>query len=338
MVPRNIKILFLISLILVVILIWKWYWKIQLMYNFQILSSMTPDEFVIPENLKEKYKNAVQNGFKIAKTKKVIFAALLRDVETRLPEIEKKVERTGQMFKDYKVFIVENDSSDQTRMMLLKWVKKNPKVTILGCGYNVDACSIPSATNKTDGHSVDSTRIQKMVNLRNIYLDEIKKRTARGEIDDFDYAIFWDLDMIASVYFDGIAHSIDYFSKSETIDELDAVCAYGIYRWTPFLTLFYDTYALVHQQEKFHINLKTIHDIRKGLWEVKYDRGEDPVKVDSCFSGFTIYRLDALLPEDVRYDMSDNTNLECEHSRLNMKLKGKKVMNPSMIHLVLENS
>lgn len=84
--------------------------------------------------------------------------------------------------------------------------------------------------------------------------------------------------------------------------------------------------------------MKTVHDIRKGLWEAKYDRGEDPVEVDSCFSGFAVYRVDALLPNNVVYDMSSDDNLECEHVRLNMKIKGGKAVNPSMINLVLENS
>lgn len=291
----------------------------------------TPDTFPIPENLKEAHTRAVKNGSIVAKTKKVVFAALVRDVEDRMPEIEKKVEKMGSIFGDYRVLIVENDSSDGTRSYLLGWARRNPKVTVLGCGHNVSACSIKTAAAKTDGHGVDRRRISKMVDLRNIYLKEIK---TNPELQDFDYAVFWDLDMIGSVYVDGVAHTIDYFERSP---DIDVVCAYGIYRWG-LLTLFYDTYALLHKNEQFHIDMKTIHDIRKGLWEAKYNRGEDPVEVDSCFSGFAIYRVKALLPDSVVYDMSPETNLECEHVRLNIKIKGGKVFNPSMINLVLENS
>lgn len=328
---KSIKILFFTVLFIFALAIWKWYWKIQLMYNSSIVSLYTPDSFHIPENLKEKYHSAVRNGFGVAKTKRVVFAALVRDVEDRMPEIEKKVEKMGNMFGDYRVLIVENDSKDGTRNYLLSWAKRNPRVTILGCGHNADFCSIKKASVKTDGHGVDRQRISKMVDLRNIYLDEIK---SNPELRDFDYAIFWDLDMIGSVYIDGVAHTMNYLDESPSIN---VVCAYGIYRWG-LLTLFYDTYALIHKGESFHIDMKTVHDIRKGLWEAKYDRGEDPVEVDSCFSGFAVYRVDALLPNNVVYDMSSDDNLECEHVRLNMKIKGGKAVNPSMINLVLENS
>jgi hypothetical protein len=331
MIKREVKILFFLTLFIFVLVVWKWYWKIQLMYNSSIVSIYTPDSFTIPENLKEKYYSSVSSGFNSSKLKKVVFAALVRDVEERLPQIEKKVEKMGKIFKDYRVLIVENDSKDGTRKYLLNWAKRNPKITILGCGYNENKCSIKKASEKTEGHGVDRIRIKKMVDLRNIYLTEIKENS---ELRDYDYAIFWDLDAIGAVYLDGVAHTINYLDQKPSVD---VVCAYGIYRWG-LLTLFYDTYALLHKGEKFHIDMKTAHDIRKGLWETKYDRGEDPVEVDSCFSGFSIYRIDSLLPDNVIYDMSPENNLECEHVRLNMKIKGKKVINPSMIHLLLENS
>lgn len=331
MITRGVKILFFVVLFILVLAIWKWYWKIQLMYNSSIVSLYTPDSFHIPENLKSSYSSAVKNGFNVSKTKRVVFAALVRDIEDRMPEIEKKVEKMGKMFEDYRVLIVENDSKDGTRNYLLGWAKRNPKVTILGCGHNATSCSIKTAVEKTDGHGVDRRRISKMVDLRNIYLKEIKENQ---ELREYDYAVFWDLDMVGSVYMDGVAHSMNYLERRS---DIDVVCAYGIYRWG-LLTLFYDTYALLHKDEKFHIDMKTVHDIRKGLWESKYDRGEEPVEVDSCFSGFAIYRVNSLLPDNVVYDMSPENNLECEHVRLNIKIKGGKVFNPSMINLVLENS
>lgn len=328
---RKIKVTFFITLVVLFLSLWKWYWKIQLTYNSSGVSLFTPETFAILEESKDVLDKNIKSGFKVSKQKRVVFAALVRDIEERLPEIEKKVERMGQMFEDYRVLIVENDSKDDTRLYLLNWVKRNPRVTILGCGYDVKKCSIKSAETKTDGHGVDRKRINKMVDLRNIYLEEIKNNKL---LRSFDYAIFWDLDMIGSVYLDGVAHSLDYLEKNR---DTKVVCAYGIYRWG-LLTLYYDTYAHLNKGEKFHINLKTVHDVRKGLWEVKHSRGEEPVEVDSCFSGFAIYEIQSLLPEDVFYDMSSEENLECEHVRLNMKIKGKKVMNPNMINLVLENS
>ena len=302
------------------------------MYNSSVLSLYTPDTFPIPEDLKKEYNKILRIGLENIGSQRVIITALIRDVAHKLTEIKQKAERVGNLFYDYRILIVENDSTDGTREGLLQWVRENPKVVILGCGYNVKECKIPKSP-KTDGHGVDRTRIEKMTRLRNIYLEEIKKNYSGVESNAWNYTIMWDLDMVGSIYLDGIIHSIGYMTLKR---DVDVMCAYGIYRWG-FLTLFYDTYALLHKGEQFHIDMKTIHDIRKGLWEAKYDRGEKPVEVDSCFSGVAIYRTLSLLPESVIYDMSPSTNLECEHVRLNIKISGKKMINPSMINFVLLN-
>jgi len=309
-------------------MLWKWYWTVQITYNPAAISLYTPETFTFETDEEEKrYDAMVDLGIDDASSKRVVIASLVRDVERSLPEIIKKAESVGKMFKDYVVLVVENDSKDKTRELLLRWAVKNPKVTILGCGVNVNECHMPKAP-KTDGHYVDRTRIQKMVDLRNVYLDYIKEHYL-----DFDYTMMWDLDMIGSVYLDGIQHSLGYLSQHP---DVDVVCSYGIYHWA-FFTLFYDTYALLHRNETFHIDHKTIHDIRKGMWEAKYSRGNQPIEVDSCFSGFAIYRTASLADDAVRYDMSGPDNLECEHVRLNKKIGGKKVVNPSMINLVLLN-
>lgn len=299
-----------------------------MMYNSSVLSFYTPDTFPITN--RSEWERKVNMGETKAANSKVIITALLRDVESRIPEIKKKAERVGKLFRDYRILIVENDSTDRTRELLLEWTAHNPKVTILGCGHNVKKCSIPKSP-KTDGHYVDYQRIEKMTRLRNIYLDEIKRSYSPN--DGWDYVVMWDLDMLGSVYLDGIHHSMGYLEEHP---DVDVVCSYGIYRWGA-LVLFYDTYALLHPNEEFHIDMKSIHDIRKGWWEAKYQRGDEPFDVDSCFSGFAIYRTDSLMNEDVFYDMSPPGNVECEHVRLNKKIRGKKVVNPSMINFVLLN-
>lgn len=297
------------------------------MYNSSILSLYTPDTLPISPGTKDRLDADVALGRNIARNSTVVIAALLRDKEGRLPEIEKKVEKIGKTFADYRFVIVENDSSDDTRKHLLSWAKRNPRIEVLGCGINTPECHMKFP--KTDGHGVDTKRISKMVTLRNIYLDHIKRYYPH-----FDYTFIWDLDAISMVYIDGIWSSLAYMSRNS---DVDLVCSYGIYRWG-FLTLFYDTYAYLDIGEPFHISHKLLHDIKKGLG-VKHLRGEEPIEVDSCFSGFAIYRTQSLCMDGVVYDMTParENNIECEHVRLNKKLKGRKVMNPSMVHFLLLN-
>ena len=324
------EIFFFVILLITTYLIWRYYWKIQSMYNSSTLSFYTPDTFPVLKEHEESYDYYTNYGFRTAKNKTLVICVLLRDASNKIPEIQKRAERVGRMFRDYRIVIVENDSTDGTRSKLKDWRRSNPRVILLGCGINsdVDECRLPKAAVKTDGHGVDRRRIEKMTHLRNIYLDYVK-----NHLSVFDFAVVWDMDIIGTVYLDGIANTMGYFlSPNSPILEADAICAYGIYRWG-FMTLYYDTYAHIDKEDVFHIDLKTVHDLKKGLG-IKYKRGTPPVPVVSCFSGFTIYRISSLV--GAQYDMSPPDNLECEHVRLHRHL-GNVYLNPSMIHFVLYN-
>lgn len=318
------QVLFWFSLLFFGLMFFWYYWKLQLVFDSNSMTFYTPPSMGKPS---PELEMQIDVGFELAKKSKVIITTMLRDAAKMLPLIKKKVERTGGMFLDYRVLIVENDSTDGTREMLLEWALQNPKVTVLGCGINAPECKLK--TQKTVGHSVDRARIQKMVDLRNIYLGHIKTYYSNG----WDFVIGWDLDALGTVYLDGIASSIEFFHRQP---EVDCVCANGFYHWGLF-KLFYDTYAMVDVKEKFHIDFKTLHDVRKGVWEANFSYGSEPSEVRSCFSGFAIYRTSALLHPKVWYSMSDETNLECEHTTLCDSIKGKKFVNPSMINLLLLN-
>lgn len=325
----NLGIFFIVILTVFVIVVWCNYWRIQMMYNSSSLSLYTPPEgFPTQERYKEECDHITADGFKIMKRSTVVICALLRDVADRLPQIRKRSESVGRRFKDYRILIVENDSSDGTRRLLKEWRENNPKVIILGCGINSgeDTCHLNIAKTKTIGHGVNTGRIEKMTYLRNIYLGHVQRY-----LSHFDYCIAWDLDIIGTVYLDGIANSLGQLKLSKYKDA-DGMCAYGIYQWGP-LTVYYDTYAHLDEGDKFHIDSKPLHDLKKGLG-TQYRRGTPPKKVVSCFGGFTLYRTPSLMEKF--YRMSDSDNLECEHVGLHRQLKNI-YMNPSMIHLVLLN-
>lgn len=323
------RLLFISIFIIVILAVWKYYWRIQLMYNSSLLSLYTPDSFYIEPEKEERLEQMTQYGFKQARNKTMVICTMLRDARKNMKQIITRAEKLGGMFKDYRILVVENDSKDGTREALIEWKERNPKVVVLGCGINSsEACSIKSATVKTEGHSVNRQRIEKMTKLRNIYLDFVKRN-----LSHFDFMAVWDLDIIGSVYIDGVANTIGQFTHPSGVPDASAICAYGIYRWS-LMEIYYDTYAHLDDGDDFHINEKGIHDLKKGLG-VKYRRGNPPQQVKSCFSGFTIYKISSIRP-DVEYDMSPPGNVECEHVRLHRQLE-KIYLNPSMIHLVLFN-
>jgi hypothetical protein len=296
------------------------------------MSIYTPDSFPIRCGRSEIIKNDLGKGRVIASQSGIVIVGLLRDVSSLTDMIRKKLEHIGSYFKRYIVILVENDSNDDTRKKLLNWVDENPRVTLLGCGINVRECSIPASSEKTIGHMVDRKRISKMVNLRNIYLKYLKESI---DPDLYRFTAVWDLDLIGSLYADGLFDSVYQLEKNRG---LSAICAYGLYRWLGFWPIYYDTYAHIDQNESFHIKHKLEHDLVKGLTKGLYLRGDPLLPVQSCFSGFTLYKTKDLILENVIYSMTPSkSNIECEHVRLHSTLPGKIVMNPNMIHLILLN-
>jgi hypothetical protein len=281
----------------------------------------------------------IDKGKAYLKSKKVAFCGLIRDGEERLPHVISKVETIGKYFKDWEVLIVENDSKDKTRSILLDWSKSSKKVSVLGCnGINLPECKLNM--KKTLGHEVTDYRISKMSTLRNIYLDELEKR------DDIDLVIVWDFDLISEIDEIGLFKT-GY--KLLTNNDINAVCANGIIKHdiVPFLTsekikkeigvplyFYYDTYAYRELNDKI-TPLK-----HKGFYDFMYSNPEHCdgklKKVRSCFGGFTIYKKDTLTKH--RYGTYNDENKEaiCEHEFLNEKIDGV-YHSKELLHLVYKN-
>jgi len=280
-----------------------------------------------------------EQGKAYLKTKKVVFCGLIRDGEERLPHLISKVEKMGKYFKDWEVLIVENDSKDKTRSILLDWANTSKKVSVLGCGgINLPECKLNM--KRTIGHEVTDYRISKMANLRNIYLDEIEKR------DDIDLVIVWDFDLISEVDEIGLFKT-GY--KLLTNNDINAVCANGIIKHDiiPFITsekikkeigvpiyTYYDTFAYRELNDKITpIKNKYFYDFIYSNPEPCDDKLK---KVRSCFGGFTIYKKDGLLKSKYGTYNDENNMAICEHEFLNKQIDGV-YHSKELLHLVYKN-
>lgn len=323
---NGITALFWLTLLIFIFALYTYYWRFQFVFNSSALSLYTPNTFSVSDT--KDYKSRVAKGREQARYTNIIICGMVRDVEDNMPMIKRKVEAMGSLFNDYRVYIVENDSQDLTREMLLDWNYNNDKIVVLGCGINAPKCSLKLP--KTIGHDVDRRRIEKMTILRNVYMDALE--TDSGFNNNYPTLVaIWDMDLVGSVYLDGVLNSVSHFYEN---DSIQALCSNGVYTWGP-LQMYYDTYAMMEEGDHFHIDSKTYHDLKKGLGS-QYKRGDPLVKVTSCFSGFTLYRYDAI--RNLKYDMTPESenNLECEHVRLHRHLNNISV-NPSMINQVIRN-
>jgi hypothetical protein len=282
----------------------------------------------------------IRKGIEYLKTKKVAFCGLIRDGEDRLPNVISKVEKMGKYFKDWEVLIVENDSKDKTRSILLDWSNTSKKVSVLGCGgINLPECKLNM--KKTLDHEVTDYRISKMATLRNIYLDELVKRK------DIDLVIVWDFDLISEIDEDGLFKSGYKLSMN---NEINAICANGIIKHDiiPFMSaqkvkteigvplyFYYDTYAYREINDKITpLKNKYFYDfIYSNPEKCKDDKLK---KVRSCFGGFTIYKKEALLKSEYGTYNDINNKAICEHEFLNEKIDGV-YHSKELLHLVYKN-
>lgn len=316
-----------ITIIIVIILVLAGIIQVASKHQLERLyldSSNTPMDFNCSISLDKS-----QQGSDYFKTKKIIITGLVRDSTNNIPIMKKNFEKITKLFKDYRILIVENDSKDNTREQLLEMVNKDPKITILGCGVNVDKCSLKLPATIVHGH--DAKRIHKMVLLRNIYIDYISDHSE--EYKDFDFVIVWDLDIRGTIYYDGIGLAGYYFKHNPLIE---CQCANGI-KINNFLNFTlarkFDPFA--HREEGDDEKKMTRKE--EILWSLDLEKcKEDQVrKVVTCFNGFSIYRKDALAHKS--YDLIEkNGEALCEHHALNRQLQGV-YMNPYMIFSILKN-
>ena len=240
--------------------------------------------------------NNSSNNLDISKyfdDKKIIITGLVRNSESNIYDsILFLYAQVIPHFKDYIILVYESDSDDNTRKILLEQSKKDPKFKVMGCGdkENQEICNL--ALLETEIRNRRSRRINKMVYLRNMYVDEIKKH----HYSDYDFVLVYDFDLRANFVTNSMLNTAYHFDNNEKID---GICAYGVDSRT---SKYYDTYAYKSSEHEGSRPTKS------GL-----------EKVDSCFGGFTIYkRIPFIYAKYFTYkDSYDNNNVVCEHTGFN---------------------
>jgi hypothetical protein len=316
--------IFLIIIILIIIGILLFFINKRILYNKYIIPIITPKDFQCSIDFSQ-----YTEGLNWLKSKKVIIAGLIRNGEDNIEFIKHNIKKVESIFKDYHVLIVENDSTDNTRSLLLEWAEHNSKISILGCGLNADECKLDLP--RTIVHDRTFNRIKKMVILRNIYLDFITDNL--NIFNSYDFVIIWDLDIKGSFYIDGMGMSGHYFKNNPKISALCSNAVYILNIGYGSKQLKYDSYA--HREQKENERLKPLD----GLWKVldleKCSDDNDIRELSSCFGGFTIYRLRDLIGH--RYFLQQkNEEALCEHYTLNKQI-GDIYVNPKMVFVILEN-
>lgn len=192
-----------------------------------IYRSNPRDEFAIVK--KDKFnRNMVNLGSHEAKSNvRLLVVSLVRNCSGSIPCMEKKVGVLSSVFKSVHVALFENNSSDDTRRILLEYsVRGNKKfggdnvtlsvVNPFSLVENEDVCQVTSKefenNVKAGIHGAGAGRINRMVYLRNRSLDYIYEHQSK-----YDMLLMTDMDIIGRIFPVGIQETVGYLRSMKDI-------------------------------------------------------------------------------------------------------------------------
>ena len=272
------------------------------------LISQFPEALFKPNLNKEDYYGRVMHGRDIMSNSAVLFCMLARNVETEIEYTIARIEHLGSMFRSYRVIVYENDSTDSTREILLKWREENSSVELI----------LEDLRKKRHEQDYSLARTTDMAYYRNQYLQKARSHS----FYDCNYVIILDSDLPGGFSYFGVCNSLSY--------DKDVMASNGVlYRERDGITekLFYDTFAFRP------LNRESIKDY--SIYNLlDYRVGQEPIKVFSAFGGLCIYKTDVLGGNNL-YQSHD-----CDHPTLHKQLRevGYEVfLNPSQLTLYNEH-
>lgn len=276
------------------------------------------------------YNKKVEKGREYTSNSTIVIAGLLQNGFYLIPQLKERCLQIISKFRDYRIIILENNSSDNSRKQLLEWTIEDNNVSIL-CqdAYSINAEECDIFSNIQNDHSPMPNRIQRMSYLRNIYMEHIQHY-----YKEFDYLCVMDFDLEGELYIDGLLQSV-YLLKDE---KYDGVTCNGMLlrgdEGNDFV--YYDSFAHVELNETELITdmaAKSKHDyyVHTNMTHL-YSSQMIPDRVRSAFGGLAIYNMKAVIYH--RYNYSQ-TFLTCEHTFFHDKLK--LIVNPRLIFLITNN-
>jgi hypothetical protein len=158
-------------------------------------ASLTADQ-ALDLALERKQRETIKRGYQFMGEHSAAVVMLVRDKKKQLEKSIPYVESTVKWFKNYKVLVLEEDSTDGTKDVLAAWAKRNPRV-------DAQMREDGSKAANHDG-GLSAARFERLASLRNRYLTELNTNKA---YKDFEYMIVIDSDLELGWDVDGIAHS-----------------------------------------------------------------------------------------------------------------------------------
>ena len=250
----------------------------------------------------------------------IVIAGLCKNIEKYLGGSRKNIMKIANQFNDYKIVMVENDSTDNTREFLKKWSEEDSKVK---------AVFIDNLNQKIKARH----RTEAIAYCRNLCQEIISLYNKR----DFPYTLMVDMDdclQSEKFSYKGVLSSIQLLESNRKLAFVGAVID-GPY---------YDIYALRNEECNYNCwkmvfanlnKMSYVDAVEKFVSSHKkdYSKEENPIPLKSAFGGAGIFRNKYWFESRYRGIENDGTEA-CEHVPMCLGLveKGYElVLNPKFI-------
>jgi len=259
---------------------------------------------ILPEFI-DSYNEKVEIGKEYLKDKKIAIIGLARNIEKKIDNFAITFNRLREhKGTDFKAFIYENDSTDNTPSKLEELKTDKLKGSF-------DYISEINGS-KHYGQVKDTARTEQLAYYRNKCLEYAQKN-----FGDTDYILVIDTDFIY-VNIDGIHNTFGWISENKKIS---AMCGFSYQVKKYFSTgnmvpWNYDSWAYRQNWWSDTQEVQTLFNTMHwyGLWCPPL--GSDPIPVNSGFGGTCIYKT-----KD--YIKTQYEGYDCEHVCFNKSLKDK---------------
>lgn len=277
---------------------------------------ITPGDVVkLDDEFAEQYHDAVISGMRVAEKSRVVVVGLARQIAEIVPLTKGRLEVMSELFGEFEVVVVENDSTDGTPDLFREW---EPGFNVTVESQSLDRPHLPAS------READRTRP----------LAEYRQRCVQivSEMDEMpDYVIVMDYDSWGGFLNEGILTSLHYLDDDP--HARFGMASLGLAQ-IPQIKTFSGECAWIHYDAWAYRPVWSWRQ-RPEMW-VHYlvpPLGCPPIEVASAFGGLAVYRTEDYLLG--RYSGTLFGAGDCEHVAFHRSIYNEtgKVMylNPSSV-------
>lgn len=239
---------------------------------------------------------------------RVVIVGLAHNNRAALSHTRPLLEATAGLFRQARVVIYENDSTDGTDAYLKRWARQDPRVHVVS-----ERLGRASAA-ATGLRSV--SRFARLAFYRNKYLKVVREAYSDWDlllVVDTDVA-WWSVDALRRLLTEHPPECEDERPEDDVrtdpprLDAWDVVCGQGVTHHG----FYYDSLAHRDLLQRWHVGQGEAYHKRRRVLGVRARVAAHDARlraVQSCFGGLALYRLKHLLSNDCAYDGT----YDCEH-------------------------